>query len=265
MLTGRPPFAGRTTADTLVRLSGPLAADLKPVAAAGGEAYLGVLRRALAKDRALRFQTADEFAAEVQAAAASGGAPRESAFERTTALIGTSWRMPRRMIRRRPWSSAPARPARFRPRLPMSGIGRCCSGSNCNSPGSSPDGAGDGGANGATGGQPRRTVHHPCAGSAQSCRSQRVLACRRQRPGRATVGGPRASQTAAPRTIAPRTLAPAAVTLSSPATISPEAAIAAQSVLLTYVGPIARVLVREAAAQAVSNRDFVDRLCAHDE
>jgi hypothetical protein len=38
---------------------------------------------------------------------------------------------------------------------------------------------------------------------------------------------------------------------------------AAQAALVQHVGPIARVLVRDAAAQATSGRNFIDRLCAH--
>jgi hypothetical protein len=53
------------------------------------------------------------------------------------------------------------------------------------------------------------------------------------------------------------------VTLGGPAQIPPEAVIAAQAALVVHVGPIARVLTRDAAAQAASSRDFIDRLCAH--
>jgi serine/threonine-protein kinase len=42
-----------------------------------------------------------------------------------------------------------------------------------------------------------------------------------------------------------------------------EAVAAAQAALAFFVGPIARVLVRDAAAQARSGRDFIERLCAH--
>ena len=62
------------------------------------------------------------------------------------------------------------------------------------------------------------------------------------------------SQWAPPQTIPPRTF--------GPGSIPPAATAAAQAALVQYVGPIARVLVRDATAQATSRRDFIDRLCA---
>jgi eukaryotic-like serine/threonine-protein kinase len=265
MLTGRPPFAGRTTADTLVRLSGPLAADLKPVVSAGGEAYLTVLRRALAKDRAQRFQTADEFAAEVQAAASSGGAPRGVGVgtgnsgggsiaarvaaddPQATVVIGSgaarsvsapaAYVWDRSLLQR-----VELQLARFVGPMARVMVARTAQQA------ASPD-------------ELYATLARALPNPADRSVFLRAVGSGRVEP---TVGGSRAaSQTMAPRTIAPRTLSPAAMTLNSPANISPEAVAAAQSVLLTYVGPIARVLAREAAAQALSNRDFVDRLCAH--
>jgi hypothetical protein len=38
---------------------------------------------------------------------------------------------------------------------------------------------------------------------------------------------------------------------------------AAQAALTFFIGPIARVLVRKAAAEARSGTDFIVRLCAH--
>jgi hypothetical protein len=45
--------------------------------------------------------------------------------------------------------------------------------------------------------------------------------------------------------------------------ISPEASAAAQAALVQYVGPMARLLVREAESKATSGRQFIDLLCAH--
>jgi eukaryotic-like serine/threonine-protein kinase len=82
------------------------------------------------------------------------------------------------------------------------------------------------------------------------------------------TGGGRTSPglTSAGLTTSARTGGPAAAsahTLAPSAGIPADAVTAAQSVLTFFVGPIARVLVRDAAAQAASPRDFIDRLCAH--
>jgi serine/threonine-protein kinase len=45
--------------------------------------------------------------------------------------------------------------------------------------------------------------------------------------------------------------------------IRPEAAAAAQAALAFFVGPIARMLVRQAVADASSPQDFIERLCSH--
>jgi hypothetical protein len=55
----------------------------------------------------------------------------------------------------------------------------------------------------------------------------------------------------------------AAVIPSGPPKVSPEALGAAHAALVVHMGPIARLLVHNAAAQAVSSQDFIQRLCAH--
>jgi hypothetical protein len=45
--------------------------------------------------------------------------------------------------------------------------------------------------------------------------------------------------------------------------INPAAVEAAQAALVVFVGPMARVLARKAAADATSAQDFIERLCAH--
>jgi eukaryotic-like serine/threonine-protein kinase len=47
------------------------------------------------------------------------------------------------------------------------------------------------------------------------------------------------------------------------ASVPPEASSAAQTVLAYFVGPIARMLVRDAAARATSGAEFIDSLCSH--
>ena len=77
MLAGKSPFAGRTVPETMMRLSGPNPADMAPVVAAGGKMFVPVLQQALAKDRERRFQTADAFSAALEAASSGSKAATE--------------------------------------------------------------------------------------------------------------------------------------------------------------------------------------------
>jgi serine/threonine-protein kinase len=52
-------------------------------------------------------------------------------------------------------------------------------------------------------------------------------------------------------------------TLTAATVIPGDVVSSAQTALAFFVGPIARVLVRDAAMQAVSSRDFIERLCVH--
>jgi hypothetical protein len=77
---------------------------------------------------------------------------------------------------------------------------------------------------------------------------------------RALGGGPARLEP----TLGPPATAPAASTISPGAgTIAPAMLAAAQAALAEFMGPIARVLARQAAEQATSPADFLDRLCAH--
>jgi serine/threonine-protein kinase len=62
MLTGQSPFGGDSIAETLLRLASPEPAPMDPVSRAAPR-YIGVLERALAKPVALRFVSAQDFAA----------------------------------------------------------------------------------------------------------------------------------------------------------------------------------------------------------
>jgi serine/threonine-protein kinase len=72
ILHGRPPFSAGTMAETLLRLTGPMPADLGTLA---GTMMGGVLARGLAKDSAMRFGSAAEFAEALDRALAQEGSP----------------------------------------------------------------------------------------------------------------------------------------------------------------------------------------------
>jgi hypothetical protein len=88
----------------------------------------------------------------------------------------------------------------------------------------------------------------------------RALGGARVEPSLTAVGRAEPAASGSARTMASGPVLPSPV---PPATIPADAVTAAQTVLAFFVGPIARVLARDAATQAVSAKDFVDRLCAH--
>ena len=68
ILLGRPPFAGGSLSETIYRLTSPDPANLDGLHAAGLSRFEPVLRQALAKEPAGRFQSAAQFAAAIVAA-----------------------------------------------------------------------------------------------------------------------------------------------------------------------------------------------------
>jgi serine/threonine-protein kinase len=234
ILAGKSPFAGRTMSETILRLSSPEAADMGPVITAGGAAFVPVLQRALAKDRARRFQTADAFAAALQSIPPARNAPADSDLGATIA-IGTQ------SLRQTTFDSS------FLQRIELH-LARF------------------------VGPMARRMVTRAAPQAEDSndlyaALSQelpnpadRSLFLRLVRSGRVepTLGGSRKiAQTMTPATMRALTVGPEG------SRISPAAAAAAQAALVALVGPIAGVLVRNAVAQATSAGDFIDRLCAH--
>jgi eukaryotic-like serine/threonine-protein kinase len=246
ILAGKSPFAGRTVSETIMRLSAPDAADMAPIVAAGGQRFVPVLQRALAKDRARRFQTADAFAVALQAVPSGV----KGAFEDPGETIVVVTKQTRT-------------PATFDPSLLQRvelHLARF------------------------VGPMARRMVTQ--AADRAEGPNDLFSALARELPNAADrsmflrlVGGGRvepllgwwarpgqvtARQTMAPQTMAPHTMPPQSIPGQAfGGSISPAAAAAAQAALVLYIGPIARVLVRDAAAQAISRRDFIERLCAH--
>jgi eukaryotic-like serine/threonine-protein kinase len=276
MLAGKSPFAGRTVPETMMRLSGPNPADMAPLVAAGREMFVPVLQQALAKDRERRFQTAGAFAAALQAASSGSKAAAEDDPGATIVMMSQ---------RPKPAAFDPSFLQRVELHLArfVGPIARTMVMQAARQAGSSgdlyallardlPDAAnrslflrlvGGGRVEPSLGdrGRPGQTMAPrtmapqtmaPQTGAPQTVAPQ-TMAPQTMAP--QTMGpGPMAPQTIPPQTIPPRTF--------GAGSIPPAATAAAQAALVQYVGPIARVLVRDAAAQATSRRDFIDRLCA---
>jgi serine/threonine-protein kinase len=228
---GRPPFAGKTVADTLVRLSNPTPADMAPIEAAGAGSLVPVLRMALAKQPAQRFQSVDEFAAALAAAMAPRGSANATIAAIPTVVPGIGETMARR------WD--PALLQRLERQLTqyLGPIARLTV-ARAADRAADPE-------------QLYATIAESLRNAADRTAFLRGLGATRVE--QTLAGTQRLTQTAAK----PATVPGAAVT------IPPEAATAAQAVLAHFVGPIARMLVREASTQAVSGKDFLDRLSAH--
>ncbi len=233
ILAGRPPFAGRTMAETILILTGPAEADLRPLA--GEPGYAAVLRRALAKDRSQRFQTADAFAAALQSVAdAYQPTVVAPAAIRTASGLGSIGRTAQGRV----WDPDLLRRVERQLAASMGPMAR-----------------------------------NAVARAAENCSSAEELytTLARGLPNAVdrgaflrAMGGARVE----PTTTSARRHEPAptgrpSMTVSPSIAIPVEATAAAQSVLTFFVGPIARVLVRDAATKAASAQDFLDQLCSH--
>ena len=225
-LAGHVPFAGRSMADTIRRLSGPDPADLGPVAACP---YVAVLRRGLAKEPAARFPTAEAFATALRGAMqADPQATVVANAARDSAPLPTQARN---------WD--PALLARVE-RVLVQSIGPVA-----------------------------RTMVAKAA--AESSDFDELYTRLAQGLGRASdrsaflrsLGGARVEPSLTASRLPAMTVPPPTATTGGAFSISPEAQKAAQAALAFYVGPIARVLVQKAAAQARSPQAFVDALTAH--
>jgi serine/threonine-protein kinase len=277
-LAGRPPFAGRTIAETIQRLAGPAPVDLTGVRDRG---CIPVLQRALAKDRGQRFPTAAAFASALQAATDPGQATVVPGAAAQRTAVGQRWDpallarverqlavylgpMARLVVTQATQEAASTQDlyaaltrslpraadrsaflralggARVEPSLTMAnrvGPAMTAPARAVAAPGGAVPGGGVPGGAVAGGAVPGGAV----PGGAV--------------PGGAVPGG------AVPGGAVPGGAVPGGAVPNG--AVPAEAVAAAQAALAFFVGPIARVLVRDAAAQARSGRDFIERLCAH--
>jgi eukaryotic-like serine/threonine-protein kinase len=230
ILAGRPPFAGRTIAQTIQRLGGPESADMTAIAR--DPQCIPVLQRALAKDRSQRFQTAAEFAAALQSAADPAQA--------------TVVPMPRRAPGR-VWDPALLQRVERQLAVYVGPMARRTVAQAALDAGSAEE--------------LYATVARGLSNAADRSAFLRALGGARVEPSLTIAGrtdplmtGLDRGQTGATHTGSGHPLAPSAG-------IPAEAITVAQTVLAFFVGPIARVMARDAAGKATSGRDFIERLC----
>lgn len=229
-LTGRTPFAGRSMSETLQRLIGPEPASMVAVEAADRGGFVPVLQRALAKPRAQRFQTAEAFAAALQEASARPCAPMPA----DDGMADTRVLEP-------PGPAPGSGGGQWDPAM-LQRVERALARY--------------------VGPMARVLVHQAARQSDSSDALYQALARRLESSADRSaflraLGGPRVEPTLGPRRRPEPAVAPAT------AAVSAEAMMAAQTALAFHVGPIARMLVRQAASQAASRQDFIELLCAH--
>jgi eukaryotic-like serine/threonine-protein kinase len=255
MLVGRPPFAGATITETVLRVCEAAPADMAPVSAAGGHAYAGVVQRALNKDKSRRFQTANAFAEALRLAV-----PGDIAGDEQATVV----------LSRGPRTWDPAflqqterQLARFAGPMARVAVVQAASAA------ATPD-------------ELYAALARGLDNAADRNQFLRAVGVGRVEPSiggsiGASIGTRVPSKTVSARTILPQTLppqtpppqtspprTPPAATVSPEAlAIPPEAAAAAEAALVVYTGPIARMLVRAAVAKAASGADFIERACAH--
>jgi serine/threonine-protein kinase len=257
---GKPPFVGRNLSDTILRLSLPDPASMEPILAAGAGAFIPLLQRALAKRREARFQSAEDFAA---ALATCLGAAAPSMAPDHTVLMASGAMAPPPIATSREATPLPPAPSpatltgsmfetRWEPQV-LDRIERALA---------------------SYAGPVARVMVREAARASTTAEelvqalAQRLATAsdRSQFLRAVTSGGGQDSLAATvlgqpgPPSFSGRT------TIGRPVAPAPIAAAAietAQAALAVFVGPMARVFARKAAAEAASHADFIERLCAH--
>ena len=225
ILLGGAPFAGATMAETLLRLTASEPANLKGLT---GTATGAVLERGLAKNPDARFGSAAEFQAALRAVLAGGAAPPPPPPPPFPPEDAT-----RVMPAPRPAGLDPALIARLRDDL-ASRIGPIAETVLRRA--------------GASAASPQELIRACVA----------VLETPEERRAFLALHGQVATPTASP---APDDEAPAP---AAPGFAPSEATRAAATEALAFiVGPIARILVRQAATSAANAPAFIDALCEH--
>jgi serine/threonine-protein kinase len=231
-LTGRAPFAGATLNETIQRLTGPEPASMVAVEAADRGGFVPVLRRALAKPPAQRFPNADAFAAALQEAGEHPASPMPAYDDLPATIVRGAPPPPAQGGGR--WDPetlqrverALARYAGPMARVMVTQAARAANNSD--------------------------ELHQELARQLQNGADRSAFL--------RALGGKRIEPTLGPTA---RTGPGPAASAAGVVVVSAEAMTAAQTALAFHVGPIARMLVRQAATQASSGANFIELLCAH--
>ncbi|WP_421993819.1 serine/threonine-protein kinase [Roseococcus sp.] len=224
ILLGKPPFAAPSLAETLLRLTAPEPADLGALA---GTSLGAVLARGLAKDRDLRFASAEDFAGALRTALAGGVLPAPEDHEEATRVLApaappTTAFDPRLVERLRADLTSRLGP------LAVTLLRRAVSGS------ASED-----------------ELLRACAAMIESP-EERVAFLKLH--GAAAEPAPTATR--------PPTLTPT-LGAGHPFEFPPGSREAATEALAFVVGPLAKILVQKAAARSQDAAGFIDLLCGH--
>lgn len=235
-LVGRPPFAGRSMADTIRRLSTPDPADLTPIAESP---FASVLKRGLAKEPEARFPSADSFATALREAISDD----PQATVPLAHAAGRAAPPPPAPTMARNWDTALLQRVERKLAQSMGPVARMMV---------------------AKAAAESADLDELYARLAQGMRDTADRSAFLRSLGNARVE-PSLTQTptARQRPPPPSVTVPPPMTVGGPLTIPPEALKAAQAALAFHLGPIARILVQRAAAQANSPRDFMEALAAH--
>ncbi|TCH99463.1 serine/threonine protein kinase [Roseococcus sp. SYP-B2431] len=229
---GRPPFAAPSLAETLLRLTAPEPAELGVLA---GTTLGAVLARGLAKDRDFRFASAADFAGALGTALADGVLPDEA----TRVLAPTAPPLavfdPGLIDRLRVDLASRLGP------LAVTLLRRAVATSAS-----------------------EEELLRACSAMIESA-EERMAFLRLHAAAPAPPPPPAAATATAART-SPPTSIPTRSSASAAAPgfeLSPATRAAAVQALAYVVGPLAKILVQKAAAQAATAPEFVGLLCAH--
>ena len=241
IIAGTAPFAARTLTQAILRLTGPEPAAMDPIAAAGAAWLVPVLQRALAKAPGARFASAAAFSAALR----SAGAPDGTIVLAAPAMSPAHPETPPAALEPPPGDMAPADLARW-DAAKLEEVERSLARHL---------------------GPMARVILARALREAGTLETLRAALARELPDETARAAFLRDFAHARRAETATATLGAATVArtqLTSHTAFAPSTAAleAARAALAVHAGPIARLLVRNAASRATTREAFFDRLCA---